>query len=59
LGRRVNGRSQAALPAAASCTLGQLFHYEVQAEAARLLAGRELLERREELADDVLEHRVL
>src|SRR5215831_5921279 len=42
------------LPAAAYCTLRQLFHYAVQAEAAGLLTGRKLLERREELADDVL-----
>src|SRR6185436_15388662 len=50
----VNGRSNDASPATACCTLRQLFHYQVQAEAARLLARRELLERGEELADDVL-----
>src|SRR6185436_17368817 len=42
------------LPAAARCTLRQLFHDDVQAEATRLLAGRKLLERGEELANDVL-----
>src|SRR5688572_20636873 len=45
---------RAELLRAARCTLRQLLHHEVQAEAAGLLARRELLEGGEELADDVL-----
>src|SRR5262245_19919130 len=49
-----NGCPNEALPAAASCTLCQLRHHPVQAEAASPLARRELLERGEEVAYDVL-----
>src|SRR5215471_15510110 len=53
-GCRSKRPSNEALPAAAYRTLRQLFHHSVQAEAAGLLTWRELLERLEELADDVL-----
>jgi len=47
-------RACGTLAAAACCTLCQLLHHQLQAEAASLLARREFLESSEELADDML-----